>query len=191
MRRHETKCTSRKFDCPICNDNEQLQAYEILQHFKIEHGENYLKKCSINVKVSDLKTTDIFLYLKGNFMIFIFLEYDNVKEYLLLNFSYIGARNQAEIEQKFIVKIDDECDLRTSPKTVCLPLQSVKYKSDKIFSSYEINCIQIDHNIEIEFEHFRATHLNRMLVETQTQNRYFYCNQMYEMYRRTGRVLGN
>lgn len=140
---HEKICISREYDCPLC-PNVQIPAYKLVGHFKKSHDENLLSDFFLNDKASKLISKKCFLYLKQNYMYFIFLKQTNNK--LLLNAFYFG--DEETMEQRFFVCIEG-IKIFSSAYSNCLPF----YKStltNRFRNTFEFNC-KLDDNILIHF----------------------------------------
>lgn len=168
--KHEEKCISKQYDCPLCNDNKLIPTYEILNHCKIHHAENLLKKCSMKRKVNELKSSHVFFYIKENYIFFIFLEFDELKDVFLLNAFYIGDDSQCsdDVQQKYSIHIDEQ-NILESQKRDCLPLKS-HYKTSKIVNRFKIHSdLPKELNMVIYFEFFVPTRVNQITLKNAMQ----------------------
>lgn len=151
---HEKSCISDRYECPICDNIEEMPVYEFLLHFKKRHSQNFLKESRLKKMLNRLQPVNTFLYVKENVIFVISLECPMfTPTVVVLKTFYIVKNNKRyDIKQKYHIYIDDEKMFETQV-TNCLPIQRryvTTYNIANIVTNY--NSSMEDSYLVIDFE---------------------------------------
>lgn len=147
VQKHETNCTVNRYLCPLCKNSTDVSSamhptHSLTHHIPDKHRISYLKQNSVVVNLTN-EIRNLFFYKQGNFLFFIWMEFNKATHTLSLNASFIGGTGLlTEVFQKYCLKTSET--YYTTFKGMCLK-QSL---SNDI--NYTDNKLEVELSSEVE-----------------------------------------
>lgn len=122
---HEATCKTKPYY--VCC-KKKIPIYEVMYHYRKEHGLPILKSTILKTRLENLSTSEVYLYSKDNYLFFLEVLIDSLKSVVKLRSCYIGGGNgKSEIQQKFYLQIEGHYLLEIND-TFCQHMsESVKF----------------------------------------------------------------